>query len=141
MVSAPDEPPDPVLARAPGRANLIGEHTDYNDGFVLPVALELETVLRGRGTPGVIRLTSDAYAGTVVIDPATGDGPMDGWGRHATAVVRALRDRGRSVRGRKRLVWAESARAGVSFAAQPGFPISVPLPPARRVTSSFRSIH
>jgi galactokinase len=32
-----------VLARAPGRVNLIGEHTDYNDGFVLPAAIDRET--------------------------------------------------------------------------------------------------
>jgi galactokinase len=31
---------DPILFRAPGRVNLIGEHTDYNDGFVMPAAIE-----------------------------------------------------------------------------------------------------
>src|SRR5690606_11471421 len=33
---------DPVLYRAPGRINLIGEHTDYNDGFVMPAAIDRE---------------------------------------------------------------------------------------------------
>lgn len=33
----------PLICRAPGRVNLIGEHTDYNDGFVMPAALEFET--------------------------------------------------------------------------------------------------
>lgn len=34
-----------VVARAPGRVNIIGEHTDYNDGFVLPCAIEFESVV------------------------------------------------------------------------------------------------
>jgi galactokinase len=36
------------LARAPGRVNLIGEHTDYNEGFVLPIAIEKEVMMAGR---------------------------------------------------------------------------------------------
>jgi galactokinase len=44
-----------LVTRAPGRVNLIGEHTDYNDGFVLPCALEFETVVAAsRGAAGVI---------------------------------------------------------------------------------------
>ena len=35
----------PRLFRAPGRVNLIGEHTDYNDGFVMPVAIDRGTVV------------------------------------------------------------------------------------------------
>ena len=34
-----------VLISAPGRINLIGEHTDYSEGFVLPVAIDLEIII------------------------------------------------------------------------------------------------
>jgi galactokinase len=39
-----------ICAFAPGRVNLIGEHTDYNDGFVLPFALPFRTVIVGSKT-------------------------------------------------------------------------------------------
>ncbi|XP_017339133.2 galactokinase isoform X2 [Ictalurus punctatus] len=41
-----------VVVCAPGRVNLIGEHTDYNEGFVLPMALHLVTVMVGSSTSG-----------------------------------------------------------------------------------------
>ena len=47
--------------RAPGRVNLIGDHTDYNEGFVLPVAIDLSCIVRA--TPnddGVVRLRSES---------------------------------------------------------------------------------
>ena len=100
LLAAPPADAD-VLVRAPGRANLIGEYTDVNEGWVLPVALELATVMAGRAGGGVLRLRSLDLPddGTVEIDLATGEGPSSGWGRYATAVVEVLREQGRAVRG------------------------------------------
>ena len=52
---------DPVaLYRAPGRVNLIGEHTDYNDGFVLPCAIDRQTVVAvGPGEDGCAVVAAD----------------------------------------------------------------------------------
>lgn len=48
--------------RAPGRVNIIGEHTDYNHGFVMPMALERETIILARKRPGN---TLNAFAATL----------------------------------------------------------------------------
>lgn len=54
--------PPTVAATAPGRVNLIGEHTDYNDGFVLPMAIERQTVIVASPRDDqTIRLRSTAF--------------------------------------------------------------------------------
>jgi galactokinase len=45
-----------LIAQAPGRVNLIGEHTDYNDGFVLPLAIDRGTVVAARRAGSDVRV-------------------------------------------------------------------------------------
>ena len=84
-----------IEVRAPGRVNLIGEHTDYNDGFVLPMALDRATViLCRRRDDRTIRLYSAALNEMVefsVDQPVRKDPPS--WSLYVRGVAEALRDR------------------------------------------------
>ena len=111
-------PSTEVCRRAPGRANLIGEHTDYNDGFVLPVALDLSTYLAGRRIPDMVRLHSLDEPGEVEVDLVSGRGPTHGWGRYVTAVIRALKDDGVELTGLEGTIASEvPAGSGLSSSA------------------------
>ncbi len=86
---------------APGRINLIGEHTDYNDGFVLPIALPHQvTVTAARRDDDTLRLVSgqaDRHVELRVDDLAPSR--VDGWAAYPAGVVWALRQRGHAVGG------------------------------------------
>ena len=50
------------IVQAPGRVNLIGEHTDYNDGFVLPCAINYQTVVAAaKRDDNIVRVISVDY--------------------------------------------------------------------------------
>jgi galactokinase len=92
---------------APGRVNLIGEHTDYNDGFVLPFAIEARTFVAARvRSDGVLRMRSvQQHKGDVSIDLTDIEpGKPDGWGGYVAGVVWAAREAGREVGGMDLLV-------------------------------------
>ncbi|MFF4039458.1 galactokinase [Streptomyces sp. NPDC001816] len=93
--------PEGVWA-APGRVNLIGEHTDYNDGFVMPFALPHQaTAAVSRRTDGVLRLHSADVQGGVVELRLDSLAPQSdpNWTAYPAGVVWALREAGHPVTG------------------------------------------
>ena len=119
-----------LVVRAPGRANLIGEHTDYNLGYVLPVALELATYLAAKRTPGVVRLRSLGEPEEVTIDLEHPDAPIEGWGRYVAGVVRALLDENLPVEGLEGVIGSSvPTGAGLSSSAALEIAIATALSP------------
>ena len=83
-----------IVARAPGRVNLIGEHTDYNDGFALPMALPFDTVLAvstdGDPIAGAVTIVAEGF-GEVAIDPGADPRTAEPWARYIAGAVALLR--------------------------------------------------
>jgi galactokinase len=110
----------PQVYRAPGRVNLIGEHTDYNDGFVMPAAIGFYTyVAIAPRADRKLCLLSENFCEEVELDldriPSHGSG---GWSAYITGVAWALAQAGVAVPGANLLVSGDvPLNAGLSSSA------------------------
>ncbi|RJK98467.1 galactokinase [Vallicoccus soli] len=113
---------------APGRANLIGEHTDYNDGWVLPFAID-------RGTYAAVRRRDDGRVSVATTAPLpalevglddVGPGRVEGWAAYPLGVLWSLRQDGHDVPGLD-LVLHSTVPSGAGLSSSAALTCSVAL--------------
>jgi len=108
--------------RAPGRVNLIGEHTDYNDGFVLPCAINYHTVIAAQSRDDhQVSLIAADYAEQVssfdLLAEITPD-PVAPWSNYIRGVAWALKQRGYPLQGVNMVIAGDVPQgAGLSSSA------------------------
>ena len=108
-----------VVASAPGRVNLIGEHVDYNDGLVLPAAIDRTTAIAAapRDDGRLVMVTDAGQEGSAPVDRLY---PSDRrvWTDYLTGVASRLQERGMPARGASLVVASNVPRgAGLSSSA------------------------
>jgi galactokinase len=115
-----DATPD-LIVRAPGRVNLIGEHTDYNDGFVLPMAIDYDIRIAARARPDrTVRLYSVDLdkRDTFSLDDVRRVGDKPAWADYVRGVADVLQREGYTLRGMDTAITGNVPRAsGLSSSA------------------------
>ena len=110
--------PSEYVIRAPGRVNLIGEHTDYNDGFVLPMTIDrsIWMAVNKRDDQKVVlhSMDFDEHLDLLLDDIRT----VDNWGNYVTGVAWALNQAGYELKGWEGVLLSEIPKgAGLSSSA------------------------
>lgn len=111
-----------LVVQAPGRVNLIGEHTDYNDGFVLPAAINYSTWIAAKPRDDrqlhVIAHDFDAQSVVIELDKPMQHDATAPWSNYVRGLVQELQQRGYKLKGGDLLIAGNvPAGAGLSSSA------------------------
>jgi galactokinase len=111
-----------LIARAPGRVNLIGEHTDYNDGFVLPAAISGQTLVAAKRIAArrieVVATDFEGERDSFLLDKEMAHSPDPHWADYVRGMVIAMERAGLRVSGAQLAVAGDVPRgAGLSSSA------------------------
>jgi galactokinase len=119
---------EPRLFRAPGRVNLIGEHTDYNDGYVLPMAIDRQTVVaaHARGDRLVRAFSLDLDSAVAFDLDRPGPKQRGSWLDYIEGVARALEASGLRLCGAD-LALGSDVPAGAGLSSSAALEVSVGL--------------
>ncbi len=123
-----------VRATAPGRVNLIGEHTDYNGGFMLPTTLPLETSVELRPRPDrtVSARSLDLHPDSLAEYQLGSETRQHSWVDYVQGVTWAMRDRARGITGFD-LVVASTVPIGKGLSSSASLEVAV----ARALNTAF----
>ncbi len=118
------EPPT-LVARAPGRVNLIGEHVDYGDGWVLPMAIDSGTIVcAAPSIEDAVEVVAADYGqerDRIALDVEVQRREAPRWANHPRGIVSALQFRGIKVAGARLAIGGDVPRgAGLSSSASLG---------------------
>ena len=108
------------IFRAPGRVNLIGEHTDYNDGFVMPAAIDFNTwvAIAPRGDRKLVVYSENVSEGAEFDLDAADPRPRRHWSDYVFGIAVTLEHAGYSLRGANLLIFGNvPLGAGLSSSA------------------------
>lgn len=98
-----------VVEKSPGRVNIIGEHTDYNEGFILPMPIGMNVWICGKPRgDNQIHLYSSDYSERFVFEPHKLKFSHDHrWANYVQGIVSAMSAKGYGIKGANMVIWGD----------------------------------